>query len=197
MAEQKESLLQFLDEAVRILARLLPQKTYLYFPLIYNSLVWIAQRPKEWKEKIFSWQVWPDPEPLLQKPDEFVISFFENDPGLNKAFREEVGKKDLKVLRKAFSSLYTLFGLEDPFLLALFDEEIKAGQYRKITQVFNGRVEQAKEDIVPLMKKAGGFDAFFKLSEEAVSLGNFLLSRSEVKKSVEKILKEQLSEGDE
>jgi len=197
MTEKKASLFQVLCDAVQILAEFLPEKTYLYFPLIYNSLVWMAKRPEEWRKKVFSWQVWPDPDALLVKSDDFVISFFEDKTDLHHAFRDEIKQKNMGILRKAFLSLYPLLGLENPFLLALFDEEIKAKHYKKIPQVFEERVMKAEEDIGPLIGRPEGRRALVKIGEELVSLGDLLLSKSEVKKSIEEIMKREREKKDE
>ena len=65
-----------IKNAVKLLREIYPQSTYLYFPLLSTALVWAVRRPKEWEESIFSWQVWPDPDYIKAKPNDFVLDFF-------------------------------------------------------------------------------------------------------------------------
>ncbi|MGB3863850.1 MAG: hypothetical protein WA915_17385, partial [Candidatus Aminicenantaceae bacterium] len=93
--------------------------------------------------------------------------------------------------------LYPIFGLEDPFLLALFGEEIDAKNFSKIVLEFDTRVEKAKKDIRALKEDhrlLAGLKAF---GEEMASLGTTLLVESEVQRSLQDILEDQLKGTDE
>jgi hypothetical protein len=178
--------------AVKLLREIYPQSAYLYFPLLSTALVWAVRRPEEWEEQIFSWQVWPDPDYIKTKPDAFVLDFFSQHPLLQKEYSEEIRRKDWKTLRAVFIRLYPVFGLEDPFLRALFREEIAAKNFSRIVLEFDPRVEKAKRDIQALEqdpKLLAGLRAF---GEEMASLITTLLAESEVQRSLQDILEEQL-----
>jgi hypothetical protein len=178
--------------AVKLLREIYPQSAYLYFPLLSTALVWAVRRPEEWEEQIFSWQVWPDPDYIKTKPDAFVLDFFSQHPLLQKEYSEEIRRKDWKTLRAVFIRLYPVFGLEDPFLRALFREEIATKNFSRIVLEFDPRVEKAKRDIQALEqdpKLLAGLRAF---GEEMASLITTLLAESEVQRSLQDILEEQL-----
>ena len=188
---------KIIKNAIKLLQEIYPQNTYLYFPLLSTALVWAVRRPKEWEESILSWQVWPDPDYIRVKPNGFVLEFFLSRPLLQTAYSEEINHEDWKILRAAFSRLYPIFGLEDPFLLALFGEEIDAKNFSKIVLEFDTRVEKAKKDIRALKEDhrlLAGLKAF---GEEMASLGTTLLVESEVQRSLQDILEDQLKGTDE
>ena len=186
-----------IKNAIKLLQEIYPRNTYLYFPLLSTALVWAVRRPKVWEESILSWQVWPDPGYIRAKPNDFVLEFFLSRPLLQNAYSEEIKHEDWKTLRAAFIRLYPIFGLEDPFLLALFGEEIEAKNFSKIVLEFDKRVEKAKKDIRALKenhKLLAGLKAF---GEEMASLGTTLLVESEVQRSLQDILEDQLKGTDE
>jgi len=87
-------------------------------------------------------QLWLEPDAIKTKPDAFILNFFENHNGLQKAYTKEIQEKDFKVLRPAFNALYPVIGLEDPFLQALFKPELDSQNYRKIAGEFKKRTGQ-------------------------------------------------------
>jgi hypothetical protein len=186
-----------IKNAIKLLREIFPQSTYLYFPLLSTALVWAVRRAEEWEENIFSWQVWPDPDYITAKPNDFVLEFFLSRPLLQKAYSEEIQNKDWKTLGAAFIRLYPIFGLEDPFLWALFREEIEAKNFSKIVLEFDGRVEKAKRDIRALKKDPRLLEGLKAFGEEMASLGTTFLVESEVQKSLQEILKDQLKGTDE
>ncbi len=192
----KKSVDSLVKRMVSVFAKFLPQNTYLYFPLISAALVWAIRRPEEWKEEILSWEVWPDPEFVPTKPDSFILAFFENDPNLAVIYKSELKKKDLPALREAFIRLYPILGLEDPFLAALFREELEAKEFRRIVQEFDTRVDQAREDIEALKSRPEFLEALKTLSNEFAALSAALLSQTDVQKSLEKMVKTQIDETD-
>ncbi len=119
-----------------MLAEFLPLKTYIYFPVLYSICVWAVRRIFDLKERVLAWQVWLEPGMVESKPDAFILNFFERTEGVREAFAEEVRVKDMTALRKAFAGLYPVCGLEDAFLLALFQEDLEAGDFRKIADEF-------------------------------------------------------------
>jgi hypothetical protein len=186
-----------IKNAIKLLMEIYPKNTHLYFPLLSAALVWIVRRPKEWEENIFSWQVWPNPDYIEAKPDDFILGFFSSRALLQKAFAEEIRNKDWAVLRTAFIRLYPIFGLEDPFLMALFQEEIEAENISKIVSEFDAKIESARKDIQVLKgdnRLLAGLRAF---ADEMASLGTALLVESEVQKSLREILEKQLKGTDE
>jgi hypothetical protein len=186
-----------IKNAIRLLREIYPKSFYMYFPLLSTALVWAVRRPEEWEERILSWQVWPDPDFIQTKPNDFILDFFCSRPLLQDAYSEEIQRKDWKTLRAAFIRLYPIFGLEDPFLLALFGEEIETQNFAKIVLEFDTRVERAKKDVRALKEDhrlVAGLKAF---GEELASLGKTLLVESEVQRSLQDILEEQLKGTDE
>jgi hypothetical protein len=182
--------------AVRVLREFFPKSTHLYFPLLSAALVWAIRKPEEWEESILSWQVWPDPDYIETKPNDFILDFFSSRPMLKKAFAKEMRNGDWEALRAAFSRLYPIFGLDDPFLSALFQEEIAAKDFAKIVREFETRVGRAKKDIQTLKEQPKFFAALRAIADELASLGTALLVESEVQRSLQKILEKQLKETD-
>lgn len=193
---EEKSVDSLIKHVVSVFAEIFPQHTYLYFPLISAALIWAIRRPEEWREKILSWQVWPDPEFIPTKPDSFILAFFESDPNLSLSYRNEIKKKDLPALREAFIRLYPVLGLEDPFLIALFREELEAKEFRRIVQGFEIRVDQARTDMETLKSRPEFLEALKALSKEFASLGAVLLSQIDVQQSLEKMIKSQIKETD-
>jgi hypothetical protein len=192
----KKAVDNLVKRMVSVFAELFPEHTYLYFPLISAALIWIIRRPEAWKEQILSWEVWPDPEFVPTKPDEFILTFFENDPHLAHVYKNELTNKDLAALRDAFIRLYPVLGLEDPFLAALFAEELETKKYREIVLAFDERVDRARADIKALKDRPKFLEALKTLSEEFVDLNAALLSQTDVQKSLEKMVKTQIEETD-
>ena len=136
-----------IKNAIKLLREISPQSTYLYFPLLSAALVWAVRRPDEWEEEILSWQIWPDPDYIKVKPNDYVLDFFCGHPILQEAYSDEIQRKDWKTLRAVFIRLYPIFGLEDPFLSALFREEIETKNFAKIVLEFDAKVGKAKRNI--------------------------------------------------
>jgi hypothetical protein len=186
-----------IKNALKLLMTIYPQSTYLYFPLLSTALVWAVRRSKEWEESIFSWQVWPDPGYIKSKPDDFILEFFSSSPPLQNAYSEEIRNEDWKTLRAAFIRLYPILGLEDPFLSALFREEIEDKNFPKIVLEFDTRVEKAKKDIRAAKEDHRLLSVLRAFGEEMASLSTTLLVESEVQRSLQEILKDQLKRTDE
>jgi hypothetical protein len=173
-----------LDNGVKVLAEFLPMKTYLYFPVLYSICVWAVRRIFDLKERVLAWQVWLEPGMVESKPDAFILNFFERTEGVREAFAEEVRGKDMAALRKAFAGIYPVCGLEDAFLLALFQEDLEAGELRKIADEFGKRAALAIEDIKP----AGSGQEFWRgmqsVGMEIASLGIHVMSDAQVRKII-------------
>jgi hypothetical protein len=173
-----------LDQGVKVLAEFLPLKTYIYFPVLYSICVWAVRRIFDLKERVLAWQVWLEPGMVESKPDAFILNFFERTEGVREAFAEEVRVKDMAALRKAFAGLYPVCGLEDAFLLALFQEDLEASDFRKIADEFGERTARAIEDIKP----AGSGQEFWRgmqsVGMEIASLGIHVMSDVQVRKLI-------------
>jgi hypothetical protein len=173
-----------LDNGVKVLAEFLPLKSYLYFPVLYSICVWAVRRIFDLKERVLAWQVWLEPGMVESKPDAFILNFFERTEGVRETFAEEVRVKDMPALRKAFAGLYPVCGLEDAFLLALFQEDLEAGDFRKIADEFGERTARAIEDIKP----AGSGQEFWRgmqsVGMEIASLGIHVMSDVQVRKLI-------------
>ena len=191
------SLEKQIENVASLLMEVFPKKTYLYFPLISAAINLAADRAQNWKERIFSYQVWPDPGIIEEKPDKYVFSFFKGHPGLKKFYTEQLKAGDKKKLRTAFAKLYPVIGLEDPFLYALFLRELEAGDYETIVKEFNSRVIQAREDIKSLKRKPRLMNGLEDLAAAVVSLGAGMLSDKDIQEMIAEIVKEKLKEKDE
>jgi hypothetical protein len=179
------------EKGISFLSKLFPLQAYLYFPLLNSAFVWAVRRVKEWKEKVFAWEVWLEPGRIEVKPDEYILNFFKSETALSRAYEAEIKSSDLKALRDAFARLYPILGLEDPFLSALFDQELKSKEFRRIVKEFEERVSRAKKDIEALEQKSGLLEGLKGFAEGMLSLGLHLLSQEEVQKIIAKIIKKE------
>jgi len=195
---KREALEQVVEEALAFLAQILPGSISLYFPLLSVALSWAVKRSLAWEEEIFAWQVWPDPEWLRTKSDDFILNFFSSTPELLSFFRDEIESRDLVVLRPAFLRLYPILGLEDPFLCALFHPELEKGDFTALLTEFDARVKKAKTDIVSLPEQSRLLEGLRTIAEEAAALGIEALSQKEIQKLILSVIeRENLDENDE
>ena len=183
---------KIIENGIKVLLEIFPDEKYLYFPLLYNAIIWAVKRPKEWKKQVFSWQVWANPDRLQTKPDAFIVEFFKNDSSLAKEYEQEIKGNDLKTLREAFLRLYPLVGLEDPFLSGLFFEELESKDFRKIVKTFDERVRKAKKDVSAPENQTYFIESLKTLDEEVLSLSTQIISQSKVRKAIARILKKQI-----
>lgn len=193
----KSGVEKVVKNGLHMLSEFFPQKNYIYFPLLSAFFVWALRSSEEWKEKIFSWRVWLEPGFIEAKTDEFVLDFFERDEALEKVYKQEIKKGELKALREAFSRLYPILGLEDPFLSALFDQELESRDYKRIVKDFEDRVTKAKADIEDLK----GEDRFFReletLAREVYSLNLDLISQPNLRKIIADLIKKNIQNTNE
>jgi len=176
---------------VRLLGEILPGKTYLYFPFLDAALVWIQKRVPEWEAKVVAWKVWPDPGYVAVKPDAFVLEFFRSRPELHRAFHAAVESENWADLRKYFLRLYPIFGLEDPFLRALFHEELEAGNPAVVVREFDERVRKAREEVERMPDKSRLFRGLKACAQELLSMGVTALSQTQVRYAIEDWLEEK------
>lgn len=188
---ESPSLDKIVERGISFLSEFFPKSTSLYFPLLSAGLVWTIKRTKEWKEKILSWKVWAEPEPIQTKPDEFVLEFFRRHPGLSQSYRVEIQKNEIELLREAFSSLYPILALEDPFLVALFAQELDSRQYKKIVKDFKNRIKKAKEDIESV-EESPLLEGLKAVADEAIGLHLELLSQAKLRKIIADLVKKSL-----
>ena len=186
-----------IENAIEILSEFVPQKTGLYFPVISSALVWLVNRHQDWKKSIFSWQVWPDPEFLKNKPDEFVLDFFIQKDSLKHYFQKELEAKDMDFLRIVFDYLYPIFGLKDPFLNALFENEVKSNNFKDIIIKFDERVTEAKQSLSPLRENKEFTQKLGSVIKEIGALCSGVLSQKEVQEMVADIVKEKIKKKEE
>jgi hypothetical protein len=195
MAEPKIE--KIVEGAVRLLEEILPKNTGLYFPLLSATFTWIVRREKEWKEKILNWQIWPDPEIVKTKSNDFILTFYLSHPELNDCYWMALDKKDYKKLRKDFCSLYPLIGLEDPFLTALFSKELKSKNYEKIVTEFDNRVNSAKKEIREIKNTDHLLTALEGFVRGISSLGAEFITQSRSRKALENIIKKLIEKKNE
>jgi len=195
---KKTTLEKIVEKGISFLSKIFPLKSYLHFPLLSAAIFWGIRRATEWKEKILSWQVYLDPERIKVKPDEFVLSFFRKHPVLNKIYEAEMRKKekkDVENLREAFNRLYPILGLDDPFLSALFYEELKSSDFKKIVDEFEEKVSRAEKDIEAFEGKSRLLEGLETIGEEVASLSIDLMSKDEVQEVVANTIKKWEKEG--
>ena len=188
----KKSLEKIVQEGVRFLARFFPKSQYLYFPLLSAALVWAIESSREWKERIFSWEIWLDPSFIKVKSDDFILNFFSQHSGLARVFAQEIKAKDMTALRKFFYSLYPVVGLEDPFLTGLFHEELVSQDYRAVVQQYDLRVAQAIVDIETADEKGRFMDGLEAIAREMASLGAEMITQASVQRAIVEIIKKEL-----
>lgn len=188
---------KIVEGGIRILSEFLPQKTYLYFPLLNAAFVWAVRRVDQWKEKILSWKVWLDPHRIETKSDEFILHFFESVPSLREIYKEDIHKKNWKILRDAFDRLYPILGLEDPFLSALFYKELEEKKYTEIVKEFDRKVTQAEMDIEAVEDSSGLLQGLKAFADEISSLGLELVPQDKVQKAIVDLIKRSLRQKNE
>jgi hypothetical protein len=184
-----------LGRGVEILDEFLPLKSWLLFPVLYSACVWAVRRVFDYQERILAWQVWLDPEFIRTKPDGFIFDFFTENIALSREYTDEIARGDLRVLRAAFPALYSVLGLEDAFLKALFKAELDSSDYRGIVVEFASRTARAKEDIRPAAANPGFWKALQLIGMEAASLGLHLLKDEEVQDMIVSLVKEPQGAG--
>jgi hypothetical protein len=104
---------------------------------------------------------------------------------------------DMKALREVFNRLYPILGLEDPFLSALFYEELESRDFRKIVEEFEEKVSRAEKDIEAFEGKSRLLEGLKTVAEEAASLSIDLMSEDKVQEAVANTIKKRKNEGSE
>lgn len=193
----KSSIEKIVENALRSVSQLFPQKNYLYFPLLSAAFIWAIRRKREWIKQILAWRVWPDPDFVKTKSDKFIIDFFMSNPDLRSAYSGEIENKNLISLRKAFDKLYPILSLEDPFLVALFNKELENNDYMKIVEEFEERVQRAREDIKNLGEKTKLMDGLRSFADEMVSLSGDLLSQTKIVRIIEEVVRNHIAKSKE
>lgn len=178
-----------LARGVEILEAFLSLKSWLLFPVLYSACVWAVRRVFDYRERILAWQVWLDPEFVRTKPDEFILDFFCGNDAIRREYANEIARGDLRVLRAAFPALYSILGLEDAFLKALFKPELDAADYRAIVVEFAARTAKARDDIRPAAADPEFWKALYVVAAEAASLGLHLLKDEEVQEMIVALIK--------
>ncbi len=192
---EKTPLEIIVEKGISFLSKIFPLKSYLHFPLLSAALIWEIRRATAWKKKILSWEIYLNPERIGMKSDEYVLSFFKNHSSLNKIYETEIMSNDMKVLREAFNRLYPILGLEDPFLSALFYEELESRYFRKIVKEFKEKVSRAEKDIEVFEGKSRLLEGLKTVAEEAASLSIELMSEDKVQEVVANTIKKWTKEG--
>jgi hypothetical protein len=185
----KKSVEAALARGVELLDKFLPLKSWLYFPILYAASVWAVRRVFDYRDRILAWQVWLDPEFVRTKPDGFVLDFFAGHKGLGREYAGEIARGDLRTLRAAFPALYSVIGLEDAFLKALFKAELDAADYRAVVAEFAARTARARDAIGPAAAGPAFWPALEGIGREAASLGLHLLKDEEVQDMIIALIK--------
>jgi hypothetical protein len=189
----KKSFEKIVQEGIRFVARFFPQSRYLYFPLLSAALVWAIESSREWREKIFSWEVWLDPSFVKVKSDDFILSFFSDHSDLAHAFAEEIQTRDMPALRKLFYSLYPIIGLEDPFLSGLFHQELASQNYRGIAEQYDIRIAQAIVDIEAVEEKERFLEGLEAIAREMASFCADMITQTSVQRAFAEIINKEIN----
>ena len=192
---KKTTLEKIVERGISFLSKVFPLKSYLHFPLLSTAIFWGIRRATEWKKEILSWQVYLDPKRIEEKPPKYVLNFFKNHSSLSQVYEAEIKSEDKETLRVAFNKLYPILSLEDPFLSALFYEELASRDFRKIVEEFEERVSRAKDDIEDFKGKSRLLEGLKTVAEEAASLSVELMSKDEVQEVVANTIKKWMNEG--
>lgn len=179
-------------QVIKLLDDLIPEKPYLYLPLISAVFFWGIKQCRDWKERVFSLKIWPAPGFVREKPDEFILDFYYRHPELAKEFKPELIAEKTDNLREYFNKLYPVVGLEDPFLCSLFKDELAAGNYRGLLAEYEKRIQTAQKDIQALDRNPALFRALENFYRYAGSLGSDVLSRPDVQKNIIQIIEDHV-----
>ena len=99
-----------------------------------------------------------------EKPDDFILFFFNNNSVLRELYKRELKSKDLEKLRKDFKILYPLIELKEPFLCFILGEELKSGNlydaYKKYKEkrkkIVSGikkiKISEIRDDLYNIVK---------------------------------------------
>ncbi len=183
----------FFKQAADILRDFLPGSAAVLGPLLYSVAVWAVEKKNSCRERIEELRVWLLPEILVNKPDDFVLNFFQTDERLMQAYADELSAANLKKLRQDFAILYPILGLQDPFLEALFWPEIESADFRKITAEYRPRVERALKEIKTAEGQPEFWTALEEISRGLLELGWQVLSEAEVRKWLRHWLKSHIN----
>lgn len=192
---KKTTLEKIVEKGLSFLSKIFPLKSYLHFPLLSTAIFWGIRRATEWKKEILFWQVYLDPKRIEVKPPEFVLNFFKNHSSLSQVYEAEIKSNDKETLREAFNRLYPILGLEDPFLSALFYEELESKDFRKIVKEFEEKASRAQKDIEAFEGKSRLLEGLKTVAEEAASLSVELMSKDEVQEVVANTINKWKNEG--
>jgi len=184
---EEKKLASFLKQSLAVLKDFFPLGSVALVPVVYSSLLWALNRKAELNQKIQETRVWLLPESLKNKPDDFVLDFFQRNQELAADFAGQIEKKDLKRLRPAFKALYPILGLEDPFLEKLFSGELSSNNYRQVVVDFEPRLNRALSEIEAARLKPGFWETLKKITSEFVSLGWNLINEKEVRRVLKKM----------
>jgi hypothetical protein len=178
---EEKKLQTFLKQSAEILKDFFPPDTSALIPLLYSTLIWMTKRKENLEEEVSGLRLWLEPEIVDNKPDEFILDFFEKRSDLREAFKNEIKSSDMKSLRLAFRGLYPVVGLEEPFLQSLFSEELARGDYRLIADEFDWKLNQALDEIKAAEKKPELWAVLKKIGESFLSLSWAWLSDDELR----------------
>ncbi|HOJ27061.1 MAG TPA: hypothetical protein PLP94_07685 [Candidatus Saccharicenans sp.] len=185
---EEKKLQDFLKQSAEILQDFFPADALALIPLLYSTLIWAVKRKGNLEAEVSGLRLWLEPEVVDNKPDEFILDFFEKQQALQEAFKAEIKSRDMKSLRPAFRALYPVVGLEEPFLQSLFSEELAREDFRLIADQFDWKLKQALEEIKAAEKKPELWKALKKIGESFMSLGWAWLSDDELRAWLKSIL---------
>lgn len=185
---EEKKLQAFLKQSAEILQDFFPADALALIPLLYSTLIWAVKRKGNLEAEVSGLRLWLEPEVVDNKPDEFILDFFEKQQALQEAFKAEIKSRDMKSLRPAFRALYPVVGLEEPFLQSLFSEELAREDFRLIADQFDWKLKQALEEIKAAEKKPELWKALKKIGENFMSLGWAWLSDDELRAWLKSIL---------
>ncbi|MEW6363975.1 MAG: hypothetical protein AB1714_04985 [Acidobacteriota bacterium] len=149
------------DEVLGVLGKIVNLKAFPFLPVIYSSIFYFVKRGEAYRNAVRAIPVGPRSRIVINKSKRFVDDFLaQHAPSV-------LAGSDARGRRRAFSSLYPVLGLRDPFLLALFRDEVDSGDLQIVVDSFDTRVHEALAEI-PAPRSDPAFwralDAFVRAS---------------------------------
>ncbi len=177
------------DEVLGVLGKIVNLKAFPFLPVIYSSLFYFVKRGEVYRNAVRAIPAGPRSRVVANKSKRFVDDFLAQQAPSNLEVSDE------RARRRAFSRLYPVLGLRDPFLLALFRDEIDAGDLQTVVDEFDTRVREAIAEI-PAPRSDPAFwralDAFVRASAGlAINLAREREIQDLIIKRVKQYLKER------
>lgn len=152
------------DELLAALGKVVNVKAFPYLPVIYSSLLYFLNKGSAYRKAVRAIPVGPRSRPVRNKSKQFIEAFLT----AHAPFAAQNG--DERERRRVFVRLYPVVGLRDPFLAALFRDELDRGDTETIADEYDDRVRSALEQIPPARGEPRFWEAMDSFVETASGL---------------------------